>query len=70
MKLDEIIETARKCGVEVKKKAGDPGTYILRKSGMEDIEIFEISGHVAMLIIGRNPAQISTETWKDILFPV
>lgn len=72
MTLQEIINKARKSGVEVKEKANDPGTFMLRKRGMADLEAFNVLGHAALLIdsSGRYPAQVSAETWTDIIFPV
>lgn len=72
MTLSEILNTAHKSGVEVKEKANFPGTFTLRKRGMVDLEAFEVCGQAALLIdaSGRYPAQVSAETWTDIIFPV
>lgn len=72
MTLSEILYKARESGVEVKEKASDPGTFTLRKRGMVDLEAFEVCGHAVIKIdaSGRYPAQVSAETWTDIIFQV
>lgn len=72
MTVNQIIEKARQSGVEVKEKASDPGTFTLQKRGMVHLEVFEVCGHAALIIdaTGRYPAQVSAETWTDIIFPI
>lgn len=72
MILSEILDKARKSGVEVKDKPGHQGVFTLRKRGMVDLEAFEVCGNAALKIdaSGRYPAQVSAETWTDIIFPV
>lgn len=52
-------------GFSHKEKAADPGRFVVSKTGVPDVEVFELAGHVQIVYdpVGRYPAQISTEYW-------
>ena len=72
MTVTEILEKAHKSGVKVREKSTEPGHYSLTKKGMADLEVFNVLGHTALIIDtqSRYPAQVSTDNWTDIIFPV
>lgn len=71
MTVNEIIKKARESGVDVREKPTDPGVFQLQKRGMANLEVFEVGGKAAVVFDsgGRHPAQVSAETWTNIIFP-